>query len=278
MADLEQDVARHYTTGAITDRIMAALETLGVEIASAKPEDLKPVDEFHTGGMEATLALLEQLDITPDTAVLDIGSGIGGTARALVERYGCRVTGVDLTEDFVDAARTLTAMVGLGDRASFKLGSALALPVGDASFDLAFLLHVGMNVADKPGLFAEARRALRPGGTFALFEVMKRGPDPLDFPLPWSSAPETSFVDLPETYRAAAEAAGFELVAERDRSAFASTFFARVTAMMAERGGPPPLGIHLLMGATAPRKIANYVTCLESGRTAPTEMIFRVPS
>ncbi|MGR3716114.1 MAG: SAM-dependent methyltransferase, partial [Thermohalobaculum sp.] len=108
MANVETDVARHYATGAITDRILAALEALGVEIASARPEDLKPVDEFHTGGMEATLALLEQLDITPDTEVLDIGSGIGGTARALVERYGCRVTGVDLTEEFVDAARALT--------------------------------------------------------------------------------------------------------------------------------------------------------------------------
>ena len=137
MADLEGDVARHYATGAITDRIMAALEALGVEIASARPEDLKPVDEFHTGRMEATLALFEQLDITPQTQVLDIGSGIGGTARALVERYGCRVTGVDLTQEFVDAARAITAMVGLGDRASFKLGSALALPVGDAGFDLA---------------------------------------------------------------------------------------------------------------------------------------------
>ncbi len=276
MASLEGDVARHYTTGAIIERILAALESLGVEIASARPEDLKPVDEFHTGGMEATLALLEQLDITPDTEVLDIGSGIGGTARTLAARYGCRVTGIDLTEEFVDAARALTAMVGLGDRASFRLGSALALPVPDAGFDLAFLLHVGMNIADKPGLFAEARRALRPGGTFAIFEVMKRGPDPLDFPVPWSTAPETSFVDPPETYRAAADAAGFELVSERDRSEFASGFFARISAMMAERGGPPPLGIHLLMGEAAPLKIQNYVTALEAGRIAPIEMIFRV--
>ena len=130
MASVESDVARHYTTGALTDRILAALESVGVKVASARPEDLKPVDEFHIGRMEATLALLDQLDITPDTEVLDIGSGIGGTARALVERHGCRVTGVDLTQEFVDAARALTAMVGLGDRASFRLGSALALPVG----------------------------------------------------------------------------------------------------------------------------------------------------
>ncbi len=278
MANVERDVARHYTTTAIADRIMAALESSGVHIASAKPEDLKPVDEFHTGGMEATIALLDQLDITSSTDVLDIGCGIGGTARTLVERYGCQVTGVDLTEAFVDAACALTTMVGLGGRTSFKHGSALALPVGDASFDLAFLLHVGMNIADKPGLFREARRALRPGGVFAIFEVMKRGPDPLEFPLPWSTAPETSFVDLPETYRAAAEAAGFEIASERDRSDFASEFFARVSAMIAQRGGPPPLGIHLLMGDTAPEKIANYVTCLESGRIGPTEMIFRVPT
>jgi ubiquinone/menaquinone biosynthesis C-methylase UbiE len=276
MANVEDDVARHYTTGAIIDRLMAGLEAQGVKIADAKPEDLKPVDEFHTGGMEATIALLDQLDITRDTDVLDIGCGIGGTARAVAGRHGCHVTGIDLTEAFVDAAHTLTNMAGLGDRTDFKHGSALALPVGDAGFDIAFLLHVGMNIANKPGLFAEARRALRHGATFAVFEVMKRGPDPLEFPLPWSSVPETSFVDPPETYRAAAEAAGFELVSERDRSDFASDYFARVIAMIAERGGPPLLGIHLLMGDTAPQKIANYVTCLESGRIAPTEMIFRI--
>ena len=65
MADLESDVARHYTTGAVTDRILAALEALGVEIASATPQDLKPVDEFHTGGMEATLAPSSNLTSPP---------------------------------------------------------------------------------------------------------------------------------------------------------------------------------------------------------------------
>jgi SAM-dependent methyltransferase len=279
---VEQDVARHYGsgggTGDLLDRIRAGLRGAGVDPARALPADLKPVDEFHTGGMEATDALLDQLEIGPGTRVLDIGCGIGGTARAIAERYGARVTGVDLTPEYVAAAAELSRTVGLDDRVRFQTGSAVALPVGDGGFDLALLLHVGMNIEDKPGLFREARRALVPGGTFALFEVMQGGRDEaLAFPVPWAARPETSFVAPPDVYRDAALAAGFEIVAERDRTDFARAFFDKVMARV-EAEGPPPLGIHLLMGETAREKIANYVENLKAGRIAPTELICRAPS
>jgi SAM-dependent methyltransferase len=116
---------------------------------------------------------------------LDIGSGIGGPARMIALRYGCRVTGVDLTPHFVEAARALSGMCGMADRVRFVVGSAVALPLRAASFDLALLLHVGMNVPDKSALFREARRVLRDGGTFAVYEVMRTGEGKLAFPVPW---------------------------------------------------------------------------------------------
>lgn len=275
---LETDVATHYTTDSLIDRIKSALAAAGADAARPTPDDLKPVDEFHTGGMEATEALLAQLEIGAETRVLDIGCGIGGTARAIAARYGARVTGVDLTPDYVAAAVELSRIVCLDDRVRFEAGSALALPVEDAAFDLALLLHVGMNVEDKHGLFREARRALAPHGTFALFEVMQ-GPEaePLAFPVPWASRSETSFVAPLEAYEDAARAAGFAIVAERDRTEFARAFFDKVMARI-EAEGPPPLGIHLLMGDTARVKIANYVENLKAGRIAPTELICRAPS
>lgn len=275
---LEKRVSGHYTTGALFDRVRAALHDLGVDPDSATEEDLKACDEFHTGGVQATEALLDHLTVTPETRVLDIGSGIGGPARLLASRFGCHAVGVDLTQEFVDTARALSDMVGLGERTTFLQGSGLDLPVDDASMDLALLFHVGMNIEDKTRLFAEAARVLAPGGRFAIFEVM-RGDDPsaLLFPLPWSTVADTSFVTPPESYRAAAEEAGLIREHERDRTQFTKDFFASVFEKIAV-DGPPKLGIHLMMGDTAGLKIQNYVANVDAGRLGPVEMIFHKPA
>ncbi|MDH3666821.1 MAG: class I SAM-dependent methyltransferase [Paracoccaceae bacterium] len=273
--NVEDTVAAHYTSGALTESIMSALAELGVDVSAPKPGDLKPVDEFHTGGHEATEALLAQLSITPETSVLDIGSGIGGTARLIAERFACAVIGVDLTPEFVETATELSNLAGLGHRTGFRVGSALSLPVADGGADLALMLHVGMNIADKAALMREAARVLRPGGHFAVFDVMAgTEPGDLDFPVPWSSVAETSFIAAPAAYAEAAREAGFDQASMRDRTAFAEDFFSRVKAIIAEKG-PPPLGIHLLMGETAGLKIENYLTNLTARKIAPTEMIFR---
>lgn len=277
--DVNARVAEHYTTGRLLDRIKDALRAQRVDPEAPGPDDLKAVDEFHIGGVEATDRLLDQLSIGRGASVIDIGAGLGGTARRLASRFGCRTLGVDLTPEFVETARALSAMAGLGDVVRFEIGSATALPVEDGAFDLALMLHVGMNIEDKAAIMAEAWRALAPGGVFAVFDVMK-GPDPkpLDFPVPWSERPETSFVDPPATYREAAEAAGFALRAEADRSEDAVSFFEAASARVAEAGGPPPLGIHLMMGGTAGEKIKNALGNVASGRAAPTEMIFQKPA
>ncbi|RBW61805.1 class I SAM-dependent methyltransferase [Ruegeria sp. A3M17] len=275
MSQIEQAVAQHYTTGALTERVREALKASGIDPNAATVADLKAGDEFHTGGVLATDNLFAQLSPTHATRVLDVGCGIGGTSRYIVDRYDSTVTGVDLTPEFVETATALSQIVGHSEKTSFLVGSALDLPVPDAGFDLAVMMHVGMNIDDKAGLFAEASRALARDGVFALFDVMGGGVDePLAFPLPWSTVAETSFVDAPEVYRDAASAAGLELVAEADRTEFALTFFEEVFARIAE-SGPAPLGIHLMMGETAPEKFQNYVTNLKAGRIRPTEMIFK---
>lgn len=274
----ETGVERHYTTGNLLQRIRSGLEQAGIDPDRASAADLKPVDEFHIGGLAATEDLLDQVPLGPETAALDIGSGIGGTARCIAGRTGGAVTGLDLTPEFVETATALTTLVGMHERVSFRRGSALDMPFADDSFDLATLLHVGMNIADKPRLMAEAARVLRPGGHFLVYEVMRTGGGELEFPVPWAKTPETSFVGTPDEYRAAARSAGFELARERDRRDFALDFFARVQARMAE-SGPPPLGIHLLMGETVRQTmIANMVANIKAGRIAPVEMILRLPS
>lgn len=277
MAEIEQRVARHYSNQSLYDTIRGALAQAGVDPDAPGLEDLKPVDEFHTGGREATDALLDQLEITPQTRVLDIGCGIGGAARHVAARTGAFVRGFDLTPDFIATAQALSTLVGMEEAARFQVGTALDIPEPDQSVDLALMFHVGMNIADKQTLFHEAARVLVPGGHFALFDVMRTSDRALTFPFPWAEEAGFSFLGTPATYRDAARAAGFEPVKERDRSDFAADFFDRVFAKMEQGSGPPPVGIHLLMHETGPVKIQNYVTHLTAGDIAPTEMIFRLP-
>lgn len=274
--DLQTEVARHYSNGDLLARIEEGLAALGVDPDAPRAEDLKAVDEFHTGGAAATDMLLAHLEAPRGARILDIGSGLGGPARDVALRYAATVDGVDLTPDFVAIATELSRRTGLAEVTRFMPGSATALPPDDEAYDMALLMHVGMNVADKTALMAEARRALRPGALFGVFDVMRGAHgEPLAFPLPWAESALTSFVALPKTYREAAEAEGFELVSHVDRSSFALEFFAKKRREMAERGVPPPLGIHLLMGPTAKEKIENYVANITTGRVAPTEMVFR---
>ncbi len=195
--DKDHSIQDHYTHGKLIDAIKDGLAKTGVALDQVTIDDLAPVDEFHIGGREATEEFLSQLNLTPDHHVLDIGSGIGGGARFAATRYGCRVSGIDLTEEFVETASALSDLVGLTDCVNFHQGSALETPFDDATFDAAFMLHVGMNIPDKGRLFAEAVRVIKPGGVIGIYDIMALTDEPLAFPVPWSSTPETSAVASP---------------------------------------------------------------------------------
>ena len=240
------------------------------------PADLAPVDEFHIGGGEATAALFAPLGLRAGMRWLDIGSGLGGAARHLASAYGCIVSGIDLTPEYVEVAGDLARRVGLQGRVDFRQGSALALPFPDDSFEGASLLHVGMNIPDKTALSAGVRRVLRPGGIFAIYDVMCLADGDLAFPLPWAAGPATSFVATPAEYRTALAASGFAIQAERNRAAFAGDFLRRLQARVAAEGRPA-LGLHILMGENAREKTGNLLLNIERGLLTPMEIIARTP-
>ncbi len=271
--DIEGQVARHYARGDLEQAILDALVASGKDPGRLAPADLAPVDEFHTGGRQATVELAAQIDIRPDMHLLDIGCGIGGPSRFFAETAGCRVTGIDLTGDYVRTAEALARRVGLGERVSYRQASALDMPFEAEAFDGAYMMHVGMNIERKPALFGEVRRVLRPGGVFAIYDIMRTGEGELTFPLHWAAGPETSFVATPAEYARSLKAAGFEIRQERDRADFARAFFREVRARAAAGGGPPPLGIHLLMKTDVAEKLANVIAGVESGLIAPVEFV-----
>ena len=275
---VDQSIARHYTHGALETAILDALKNAGKDPDKLSHGDLAAVDEFHIGGRQATTDLAAQIDLPRGARVLDVGCGIGGPARFFASERGWRIDGIDLTEEYVAVAERLTRRVGLGDLVSYRQAGATTLPFRDATFDGAYMLHVGMNIADKKSVFAEVRRVLKPGGVFAIYDVMRDNDDVFVYPVPWSSEPATNAIETAATYKALLTGAGFTTVKERSRRDFAIEFFRQMRERMAEsqaKGGPPPPGLPILMGSTAPQKVANMTALLQRGTISPTEIISR---
>lgn len=266
------NVAQHYTSGSLIDKIQTGLDRMQATMP-LDPDILAPVDEFHIGGRQATVPFMAQLNLTASDRVLDLGCGLGGPARYVAQTFGAQVDGIDLTQEFVDAGQQLSGLSGLQDRVTLRQGSILDLPYPDNSFDAAYLIHVGMNIADKALLMSEAARVLRPGGRFGIYDVMLVGDPDVQYPVPWAATADLGALSDPATYKSALSAAGFTLIAETDRTGFAKDFFAAVKAAQSGADGPPPLGLHLVMGADAGQKVGNMIANIKLGRIAPVELI-----
>ena len=169
----------------------------------------------------------------------------------------------------------LAQRVGLGGQVSYRQASALALPFEDGTFDGVYMQHVGMNIADKTKLFGEVHRVLKPGGVFALYDVMSGDGGIFSFPVPWASDEGSNFIETPAAYRALLTAKGFELVKERNRLDFATEFFRALQARSSRSGGPSKFGLHIVMGADAAQKVVNMLSLIERGVIVPVEMICR---
>lgn len=269
-------VQDHYTTDSIAARILGALRTAKGADVPITPDTLAPLDQFHGRGVLATEEMVALLAPQPHERVLDIGCGVGGPARWIAARFGCHVTGVDLTEAFCIAADVLNIATGLSESVSIQQGSALALPFADAAFDRAFSQNVVMNIPDKAGVYREAFRVLKPGGLLALSAVVAGPNGPPFFPVPWASLPEQSFLATQDETRRDLASAGFEIVSVRDSSA------ARPADLAAARGkieadGLPPLGLQVLMGPRFAEMMINSLRSSEEGRTGAIEILARRP-
>jgi len=271
--DYSEKISDHYHHGSLLSAIQAALEKQGIQPENVSVKDLGPVDEFHIGGRIASTHFLDQLEMEASEKILDIGCGLGGSARFAANTYGAKITGIDLTPEYIETGKVLSDWVGLSDRIELHEGSALSLPFEDASFDGSFMMHVGMNIEDKTALFAEVARVLKPNAKFGIYDIMKTNDDELLYPVPWATTPETSWLAEPKDYRLALAANGLTLVKEEDRRDFAMEFFKRMKEATEAAGGPPALGLHVLMQQTTAEKIPNMVANLAAKRISPVEMI-----
>jgi len=261
----DNPVETHYTRTELGATILAALKTVGKDLDHLTPDDLASVDEFHGGQRPATVRLAEFVGFTGTERVLDVGSGLGGPSRYLAWHYGCRVSGVDLTAEFVCVADMLTRLTGLVGRVDYRQGNALALPFEDVSFDVVWSQNAAMNIADRDRLYREMHRVLKPGGKLALQEVASGPAVPPHYPVQWAREPSISFLYSQEATRAKLEAAGFRVAAWQD-----TTEPAMQSAAARARnavGQPPALGTHLLLGGDWQAMFRNSGRNLEERRT-----------
>ena len=274
MDPLNDMIARHYSCGSLGPTLLAALDERAGLPPETLIEQLGAVDEFHVGGRAATQALANAMKLRPGQNILDIGCGLGGTARLLATRHNVRVTGIDLTAEYVEVGNNMNARLGLSGQIELVCGNALALPFAARGFDAATMLHVGMNIANKSALFGGIARTLKPGGKLAVYDIMRTGEGALSYPVPWASEASMSFVEALPFYRGALEAAGFAVYGETDRRELALTFLA---TMKARTGTAPALGLPLLMGDDAEQKLTNLSTQIEAGLIAPVQILAYLP-
>ena len=269
LTDVLDGVRDHYRATGLTERLKAALTVFGPEDQRLTPQQLAMLDQFHTRGVAATAELAKLVGITRDMSVLDVGSGVGGPARYLATTYGCRVTGVDLSEPFVEAARYLTERTGQSSLVSFQPASALDLPFDDGQFDAVLLQHVAMNIADRARLYHEIRRVLKPGGRFATYDVVLVSSEP-NYPLPWARTPATSFLLTAAATREAIESAGFRTLIWQDDIEAVKAWAAQLRAS----GPQPPPNLGVVMGPDFALLTANLGRNFLEGRLGIVTAVF----
>ena len=271
---LNEDIQQHYARSDLGTAILAALADAGKDVNHLKPEDLAPVDEFHIRGRQATLELARAVGLDTTKQVLDVGSGIGGPSRCIGREFGCRVTGIDLTDEYCRVATMLAERVALSHLVSYRRGDALNLPFPDENFDVVWTQHVAMNIPDKATMYREVHRVLKPGGVLAIYDILSGPAGEVLFPVPWARLPETSFLVTPDQLRQLLKETGFEISSWEDTTAAAEEWFASL-ARNIQQSGLPPLGFHVLLGPDFQVMAQNQRRNLEEGRIVLAQVVAR---
>jgi sarcosine/dimethylglycine N-methyltransferase len=246
----DNKIHTQYSTGLSQRNIEQSLVAAGKDLNDLQPADLGLLEDFHTLGRIATSQLVDLVDIAKEDEVLDAGSGIGGTARFVA----------DLTEEYCETSRWLNRLVGLDDQISVRQGDVTQLPFADATFGVVFSQHVQMNVADKSGLYQEARRVLVNGGRLAMWDITSGGLDDPDYPLPWADQPELTHLATPDQLRAVVESAGLVIEHWSDLSEQAASMMQTFLTLPRD-----PLGLHAFVPNFA-EKARNLTRALADGR------------
>lgn len=258
-------VLSNYERPGLMQAIFDAIRAAGLDPANLGPDDLAPLEEFHTLGRQSTVDLANAANLRPAERVLDVGAGLGGPARVLARDYGCHLTGLDLTPAYCQAAQVLNQLTGLAARIEITRGDALRLPFADGTFDVVWTQHASMNIADKLQFYREIARVLKAeGGRFAMFDILAGENGSLHFPVPWASEPSMSYLATPEQTRALLADVGLAPLVWEDLTAGVLSWLESRTTMPADT--QPRLRGFDVLAPDMPTRLANQVRNVKEGR------------
>jgi cyclopropane fatty-acyl-phospholipid synthase-like methyltransferase len=164
------------------ETILARLRDRGKDLQRLAAADLAddPVsdvtDQNHIGGSRAVLGLGRAVQLSERDVVLDLGCGIGGSARLLAARFGCRVDGIDISRQRVREGNHLTALVGLSDRVHLVRADMLRAAVPGRKYDVLWGQSAWTHVVDKERFVHRWVPALKPRGRIAFEDVYVKRP------------------------------------------------------------------------------------------------------
>lgn len=265
MTDVTNTVQQHYSQGTLHSRVFGWISEAGLDPDHLTSEQLYPMDQLHGRGVLATREHADTAGIRRDQHVLDLGCGVGGASRCLASEYGCRVTGIDLTPEFIEVASDLTRRCGLVDRVEHRQGDATDLPFEDATFDHVWCHNVTMNIEDKTGLLREVARVLKDGGRFSCAEVGLGPVGEPSFPLPWATDPTSSFLVSPTEMQRLVEDAGLRVIDQVDMTGIILAFRKSEQAGAARREQGVRAN-HVVMGDEHPARVRNSSVNTDEGR------------
>ncbi len=268
-------VQQHYGATDITARILAAVPWAPGDPALTAAQ-LFPYDQFHGRELFATRDHAALLSPAKDAHLLDIGAGIGGPARYFAATYGCKVTGIDLTPQFVAAANELCALCNLAALVDVHQADATTLSFPDAAFDHATCFYVGMNLPDKPAVLSQCWRVLKPGGRLIWTEV-STGTGTPHYPLPWARQPDASHVEPRQDLLAKFIAAGFVIDAVTDETTLQLDLSQKIRASGQQPSPGQNQANEVVLGADFSERRTNFIQSMGQGLITSTLIAARKP-
>lgn len=262
MEKLNQDIERHYLKEGLFEDILNRLKDQGIDLDSVQRNDIAGVDEFHVRGAAVSKELAQAIDLNK-LDVLDVGCGLGGPCRMLADEFNCNVTGIDLSNEYVRTAIELSKILKLDNRTNFVVGDATKLPFDDNSFDIVWTQHVQMNIPDKNKFYSEIKRVLKPGGSFLYYDIFKNNDIKVEYPMPWASSANHSFLFKSYEMHDILNELRFEKLTANNETQAGIDFFEVLVAKLKEFG-PPKIGLNVLMGETTKPKLLNLLGHLKS--------------
>ncbi|GGG30750.1 SAM-dependent methyltransferase [Dokdonia pacifica] len=263
MEDLNQNIEDHYLKEDLYEEIVHRLKAQNIDLNNVKRADIAGVDEFHVRGATVSRELANSININ-GLKVLDVGCGLGGPCRMLADEYNCQTTGIDLSNEYIRTANKLSELVNLKNKTTFIQGNATELPFEDNHFDVVWTQHVQMNIPNKKKFYSEINRVLKTGGHFLFYDILKKGNGEVNYPMPWASDSNLSFLFKSEEMNDFLEEFGLTKKQSTNHTQAGIDFFDVLVAKLKELG-PPKMGLNVLMGETTKPKLMNLLTHLRSG-------------